>query len=80
MIKMYNAQGEFESALNYIGLRQNELIRKNTIMQEWYFLNKGENSTTAKPQPSIPEFTPSHAGYEYEPIILKPSKYQRKKK
>ena len=80
LIKMYNAQGEFESSLNSIGLRQNELIRQNTITQEWYFFNKGENSTTAKPQPSIPKLTPSHAGYEYEPVNLKPSKYQRKKK
>ena len=31
MIKMYNAQGEFEGALNFIGLRQNELIKKNNI-------------------------------------------------
>ena len=31
LIRMYNAQGEFESALNSIRLIQNELIRKNTI-------------------------------------------------
>ena len=29
LIKMYNAQGEFEGALNSIGGRQNELIRFN---------------------------------------------------
>ena len=80
LIRMYNAQGEFEGALNSFGLRQNELIRQNTITQEWYFFNKGENSTTAQPYPSIPDFTPSHASYEYEPVNLKPSKSQRKKK
>ena len=35
MIKMYNAQGEFEGALNSIGGRQNELIRTNAKMMEW---------------------------------------------
>ena len=38
MIKMYNAQGDFESALNSIGDRQNELIRTNTLMLEWFTL------------------------------------------
>ena len=79
LLKMYNAQGKFEEALNSVGLRQNELIRQNTLTQELYFLNKGEDSTTAKPQPSIPDFTPSNASYKYEPVNLKPSKYQRKK-
>ena len=32
MIKMYNAQGEFEVAINSIGGRQNELIRYNARM------------------------------------------------
>ena len=32
---MYNAQGEFEGALNSIGERQNELIRTNAMMLEW---------------------------------------------
>ena len=32
MIKMYNAQGEFEGALNSIGGRQNELIKFNARM------------------------------------------------
>ena len=50
MIKIYQAQGDFENALDSIGLRQNELIRQNAIKQEWYFLNKGDN-TTAPLQP-----------------------------
>ena len=32
MIKMYNAQGEFEATLNSIGGRQNELIKANATM------------------------------------------------
>ena len=35
MMRMYNAQGEFESALNYIGGKQNEMIRTNVRMLEW---------------------------------------------
>ena len=35
MIKMCNAQGEFEGVLNSIGGRQNELIRTNAKMLEW---------------------------------------------
>ena len=39
MIRMYNAQGEFEGALNSIRGRQNELIKFNVRMLEW-FTNK----------------------------------------
>ena len=35
MMRMCNAQGEFESALHSIGGRQNELIRKNVRILEW---------------------------------------------
>ena len=35
MIKMYNAQGEFEGSLSCIGERQNEMIRSNAKMLEW---------------------------------------------
>ena len=35
MKKMYNAQGEFEGALNSVGGRQNELIRNNVRVWEW---------------------------------------------
>ena len=79
MIKMYTAYGEFEGALNSIGTRQNKMIKQNAITQEWYFLNKGDN-TTAPLQPSIPEFTPSTSSYKYEPINLKPYKSYRKRK
>ena len=79
IIKMYNAQGEFEGALNSIGIRQNEIIRQNAITQEWYFLNKGD-STTTPPQLSIPDFTPSNANYKYEPVNLKLFKSYRRKK
>ena len=80
LLRMYNAQGEFEGALNSIGLRQNELIRQNTLTRECFFLNKEEDSTTEKPLPLILDFTPSNASYKYEPVNLKPFKYQRKKK
>ena len=36
MIKMYNAQGEFEGALNSIEGIQNELIKTNVGMLEWF--------------------------------------------
>ena len=35
LLKMYNAQGEFEGSLNSVGSRQNELIKQNALMQEW---------------------------------------------
>ena len=35
MMRMYNAQGEFEGTLNSIGGRQNELIKTNGRMLEW---------------------------------------------
>ena len=35
MIKMYNAQGEFEAALNSIRGGQNELIKSNATMLDW---------------------------------------------
>ena len=79
MIKMYSAQGEFKGALTSIRIRHNEMIKQKAITQEWYFLNKGD-STTAPPQPSIPDFTPSNANYKYEPMNLKPSKSYRRKK
>ena len=82
MIKMYQAQDEFEGALKSIGKRQNELIRQHTLTQEWYLFNKGEISLASKPKPSILEFTPSQANYKCESMNLKPSKsqHQRRKK
>ena len=79
LIKMYQAQGEFEESLNSIGKRKNELIRQHLLTQEWYLFNMGEISSTGKPKSSIPECTPSQASYEFEPVNLKPSKSQRKK-
>ena len=72
MIKMYQAQGEFEGSLNSIGKWQNELIRQHLLTQEWYLFNKGEISSTSKPESSIPKFTPSQAKYKFEPMNLKP--------
>ena len=48
MIKMYNAQGEFEG-LNSIRERQNELIRTNVRMQEWMTNQLLVDKTTEKP-------------------------------
>ena len=61
MIKMYQAQGEFEGSLNFVGKRQNKLIRQHTLTQEWYLFNKGAISSAGKLESSIPEFTPSQA-------------------
>ena len=47
MIKMYTTQGDFEGALNSIGERQNELIRVNVRMLEW-FTNKLPRDTKAE--------------------------------
>ena len=80
MIKMYNAQGEFEVAINFIGGRQNELIRYNAKMMEWLTKKLSGDKTTAQPQASISNFTPSQVGYQYEPVNLKHSKSQKKRK
>ena len=47
LVKMYQAQREFEQSLNSVGQRQSELIRQNIRMQEWYLFDKnGEGSTS----------------------------------
>ena len=74
MIRMYNAHGEFEGALNSSGRRQNELIRTNARMLEWKTNKLLGDRTVERPQPSISDFTPSQAGYQYELVNLKPSK------
>ena len=79
-IRMYNAQGEFESAMNSIRGRQNELIKYNARMMEWFTLKMSRDGTVERPQASIPNFSPSQGAYQYEPINLKPSKSHRKKK
>ena len=80
MIRMYNAQGEFESALNSIRGRQNELIKYNARMMEWFTLKMSGERTAKRPQASIPDFSPSQGAYQYELVNLKPSKSHRKKK
>ena len=59
LIRMYNALGEFEGALNSIGGRQNELIKQNAIMQEWMALKQAREGTAERPQASILDFSPS---------------------
>ena len=66
MIKVYQAQGDFEGALNSIRERQTELIRSNARMLEWFTLNLEGDTIVERPQPSIPDFTPSNVGYPYE--------------
>ena len=78
MIKMYNAQGEFEGALNLIGGSQNELIRTNVRMLEWMTNQLQGDRIAERPQPSISDSTPSNVGYQYEPVNLKSSKSHRK--
>ena len=79
-IKMYNAQGEFEGSLNSIGGRENEMIRSNARMLEWMTNQLLGDRIAEKPSSSISNFTPSQAGYQYEPINLKTSKSQHMKK
>ena len=74
MIKMYNAQGEFEAALNSIGGRQDEPMKSNAIMLDWLINQQIGNRIEARPQPSISEYIPYQASYQYEPVNLKPSK------
>ena len=80
MIKMYQAQGDFEQSLNSIRKRQNELIKQHLRTQEWYLFDTGEGGSTRKPEPSIPEYTPSNANYKYELVNNKPFKRQKRKK
>ena len=40
LIKMYYAQGEFEEPLNFIGQRQDDLIKKMALSMEWFVLNQ----------------------------------------
>ena len=74
MIRMYNAQGEVEGALNSIGGRHNELIKHNSRMLEWFTMKLAGDRTTERPKASIPNFIPSQGGYQYESVNLKQSK------
>ena len=49
LVKMNQAQGEFEQSLNSIGQRQSELIRQNIRMQEWYLFDMNGEGSTPKP-------------------------------
>ena len=51
IIKMYNAQGHFEGVLNSIGDRQNELIRSNVRMLEWFTSRYQEIAQVKDPNP-----------------------------
>ena len=58
MIRMYNAQGEFEGALNSIRGRRNKLIKHNARMLEWFTLKLAEDRIVEIPQASIPNLIP----------------------
>ena len=49
MKNLYNAQGEFEGALNSIRGRQNELIKVNAKMLEWFTNKLAGDKTTEQP-------------------------------
>ena len=55
---MYNAQSEFEGALNSIGGWKNELIKFNVKMLEWFTNKLVGDKTSKQPQASIFDFTP----------------------
>ena len=81
LIKMYSAQGDFEGVLNSIGQRHNDLIKQVALSMEWSAFNKEEGSKARRPLVQIPEFSPSFAGYRFEPVNKNlPPKYDRKKK
>ena len=75
---MYNAQLEFDGALNSIGGRKNELIKTNAMMMEWMTNQLLGDKLGEKLQASISDFAPSQAGYKFEPVNLKSSKSQKK--
>ena len=80
LIKMYQAQGEFEQSLNSVGQKKNELIKQHLLTQEWYLFDKEGSASTGKPEPSIPEYTPSNASYKFKLVNLKSFKHQKRKK
>ena len=52
-----------------------------SLLMEWSTFNKEEGSKAKRPQVQIPEFSPSSAGYRFEPVNMNlPPKYDRKKK
>ena len=80
LLKMYSTQGEFEGTLNSIGQRQSDLIKKLALIMEWSTLNRNEGSRSKLPQVQIPGFSPSAAGYKFEPVNLHPSHRHEKRR
>ena len=81
LIKMYSAQGEFEGTLNSIGQRQDDLIKQMDFSKEWFVFNKEKASKAKRPLVQFSEFSPSSAGYKFEPVNLNcPNKNDRRKK
>ena len=80
MVKMYQAQGEFEQSSNSIGERQNDIIKQHIRTQECYLFDKDGGGLTGKPESSILKFTSSNTSYKYEPVNLKPLKSQSNRK
>ena len=82
LLKMYYAQGEFEGTFNFIGQRQNEMIKQLALTMEWFVLNRsGEGSRLRQPQVQILEFSPSAAGYKLDLVNLPSShRHERKRK
>ena len=81
LIKMYYGWGEFKGTLNFIGHRQDDLIKKIALFMEWSVFNKEEGSKTKRPPVQFPEFSHSYAGYKFELVNLnRPNKNDRRKK
>ena len=81
LIKMYLAQGEFEGTLNSIGQRQDDLIKQMALSMERSVFNKEESSKAKRPPVQFPKFSPSSAGYKFEPVNLNhPNKNDRRNK
>ena len=81
LIKMYYAQGEFEGVLNSIGQKKDDLIKQQALSMEWSAFNKKKGSKARRLPVRFPDFSPSSAGYKFEPVNLNhPNKYDRKKK
>ena len=57
----YNAQGEFEGALNSIKGKPNELIKTNAKILEWMTNQLLGDKSCEKPQASISDYVPSQA-------------------
>ena len=81
-LKMYFSQGGFKGTLNSIGQRQSDLIKQLALTMEWSALNRNKEGNRSKQlQVQIPEFSPSTAGYKFEPMNLHSShRHERRRK